>query len=57
MDRGTLELAIAAGKNLSRRLDSLRAALENGEEQQALDLAREITGLKPAENHGQASCR
>lgn len=52
MDRGTLDLAIAAGRNLARRLDTLRDALEKGEEQQALDLAREITGLKQAENNG-----
>jgi len=46
MDRKTLELALAAGQNLSRRLDSLKEALERGEEKTALDLAREITGAR-----------
>jgi len=45
-----ISLALSAGRNLTLRLDGLRKALESGEEQHALDLAREITGLKQADH-------
>lgn len=50
-----ISLALSAGRNLTRRLDSLRKALESGEDGLALELAREITGAKV--DHGHASCR
>lgn len=46
MSRKALEIALAAGQDLMRRLDSLKAALEAGQDDVALELAREITGAE-----------
>ncbi|UJX41745.1 hypothetical protein K9F62_03315 [Desulfovibrio sp. JY] len=56
MNRKALEIALAAGQNLSRRLETLKEALEAGNEAAALDMAREITGAKRQGQQGQA-CR
>ena len=51
MSRKALEIALAAGQDLMRQLDALRAALEAGQDDVALALAWEITGAKkPALN-------
>jgi predicted DNA-binding transcriptional regulator AlpA len=46
MSRRALEIALAAGQDLMRRLDSLKSALEAGQDDIALDLASEIVGAK-----------
>lgn len=46
MSRKALEIALAAGQDLMRRLDLLKVALEAGQDDVALNLAREITGAE-----------
>ena len=46
LNRKALEIALAAGQNLSRRLERLKDALMAGEEpQQIIALAREVCNL------------